>query len=67
MTVSLAINTSGRIKKMKKSPDVTFKDLDLLEKDKFTKRICLSLVTRLADVIGVAAPFLLNFHLNFRF
>ena len=47
---------------MKQRPDVTVKDLDLLEKDKFTKRICLSLVNGLADFIGVAAPFLLNFH-----
>ena len=58
MAVALQINTSGRVRKMKQRPDVTEKD-----QDKFTKRICLSLVNSLADFIEIAAPYLLNFQL----
>ena len=61
MAVALPINTSGRVRKMKQRPDVTEKDLAHIQKDKFTKRICLSLVNGLADFIGIAAPYLLNF------
>ena len=48
---------------MKQKPDGTEKDLALIHKDKFTKRICLSLVNFLADFIEIAAPYLLNFRL----
>ena len=60
MAVVLPINTSGRVRKMKQRPDVTEKDLAHIQKDKFTKRICLSLVNGLADFIGIAAPYLLK-------
>ena len=63
MAVTLSINTSGRVRKMKPKPDVTVENFHLLESTKFSKKICLSLTNGFVDFLGISCPFLLRFKL----
>ena len=61
MSVKFPVNISGRIRKLKKKPDLTPDTLHLLSGVKLTKKLCLGITNGFFDFLGISCPYILRF------